>query len=112
MVATLTAPPPSAVEKSSFYRPELDVLRFFAFFAVFLFHFSHPADFYVEHGVPRWMATAGNSLMHAGVFGVDLFFVLSAYLITELLLREKSEFGTLDVRAFYLRRMLRTWLLY
>ena len=112
MAATLTAPPPIAAAKSSFYRPELDVLRFFAFFAVFLFHFSHPVEFYVEHGVPRWIALAGNSLMHAGVFGVDLFFVLSAYLITELLLREKSQFGTLDVRAFYLRRMLRIWPLY
>ena len=50
--------------------------------------------------------------MQAGVFGVDLFFVLSAYLITELLLREKSEFGTLDVRAFYMRRILRIWPLY
>lgn len=50
--------------------------------------------------------------MRAGVFGVDLFFVLSAYLITELLLREKNEWGTLDVRAFYMRRILRIWPLY
>src|SRR5260370_19912385 len=50
--------------------------------------------------------------MYAGVFGVDLFFVLSAYLITELLLREKEQCGALDVRGFYLRRMLRIWPLY
>jgi peptidoglycan/LPS O-acetylase OafA/YrhL len=47
-----------------------------------------------------------------GAFGVDLFFALSAYLITELLLREKHQRGTLDVRAFYIRRILRIWPLY
>jgi peptidoglycan/LPS O-acetylase OafA/YrhL len=112
MTATLTMPPPVSVGKSAFYRPELDVLRFFAFFAVFLFHFSRPVDMYVQHGVPRLIATAWNSLMTAGVFGVDLFFVLSAYLITELLLREKDVYGRLDVRSFYVRRMLRIWPLY
>ncbi len=88
------------------------MLRFFAFFAVFLFHFSHPVEFYVAHGIPRFVAAAANGLMQGGVFGVDLFFVLSAYLITELLLREKEQCGSLDVRAFYLRRILRIWPLY
>ena len=96
----------------SVYRPELDVLRFFAFLAVFLFHFSRPVDTYVEHGVPRLVATVVNSLMQGGVFGVDLFFVLSAYLITDLLLREKEKFGELNVKSFYLRRILRIWPLY
>jgi peptidoglycan/LPS O-acetylase OafA/YrhL len=114
MTATLTIQQPAqpAPPRRSFYRPELDVLRFFAFFAVFLFHFSHPVDFYVEHGVPRFFATVVNALMQGGVFGVDLFFVLSAYLITELLLREKEEFGALDVKSFYMRRILRIWPLY
>jgi len=66
---------------------------------------------YVESGGPHWLAVA-NSASYAGGFGVDLFFVLSAYLITELLLREKSQCGTLDVKAFYLRRVLRIWPLY
>jgi peptidoglycan/LPS O-acetylase OafA/YrhL len=99
-------------QRRAFYRPELDVLRFFAFFAVFLYHFSRPTELYVQHGVPRFMAALGNGLMQGGVFGVDLFFVLSAYLITELLLREKDECGSLDVRGFYLRRILRIWPLY
>jgi peptidoglycan/LPS O-acetylase OafA/YrhL len=96
----------------SFYRPELDVLRFFAFFAVFLYHFTRPTDLYVQHGVPRVIAAVGNALMQGGVFGVDLFFVLSAYLITELLLREKEQCGSLDVPGFYVRRILRIWPLY
>jgi peptidoglycan/LPS O-acetylase OafA/YrhL len=117
MTATVSAlpqtiPQQTRARKSAFYRPELDVLRFFAFFAVFLFHFSHSVEFYVAHGVPRYIAVAANGLIQGGVFGVDLFFALSAYLITELLLREKSEFGRLDVRAFYLRRILRIWPLY
>ena len=47
-----------------------------------------------------------------GAFGVSVFFVLSSYLITELLLREKDLMGTLDVRSFYIRRILRIWPLY
>ena len=109
----LFAPPVTRKRKSSFYRPELDVLRFFAFLAVFIFHLPrHTPEFYAAHGLPRIVGSLINDLMQAGVFGVDLFFVLSAYLITELLLREKREFGALDVRGFYLRRILRIWPLY
>jgi peptidoglycan/LPS O-acetylase OafA/YrhL len=110
--ATLPVPAQTTAGKRSFYRPELDVLRFFAFLAVFLFHFNHPVDFYVQHGIPRMVALAATSLIEGGVFGVDLFFVLSAYLITELLLREKEVCGSLDVKGFYLRRILRIWPLY
>ena len=83
-----------------FYRPELDALRFFAFFAVFIYH------------MPRHAGRVGNAFIEAGVFGVDLFFVLSAYLITELLLKEKLLTGVLDVKSFYIRRILRIWPLY
>ncbi len=110
--ATLPVPAQPTAGKRSFYRPELDVLRFFAFLAVFLYHFNRPADFYVQHGIPQVIALAATSLVEGGVFGVDLFFVLSAYLITELLLREKDACGSLDVKGFYLRRILRIWPLY
>jgi peptidoglycan/LPS O-acetylase OafA/YrhL len=96
-------------KKTFFYRPELDCLRFFAFMAVFVHH-SVPktADFYQAHHLPTFLA----NVFYAGGFGVDLFFCLSAYLITELLLREKDQAGHLNVRAFYIRRMLRIWPLY
>ncbi|HEX4425951.1 MAG TPA: acyltransferase [Terriglobales bacterium] len=110
--ATLPVPVQAPTGKRSFYRPELDVLRFFAFLAVFLFHFNHPMEFYVQHGIPRSIALAATSLIEGGVFGVDLFFVLSAYLITELLFREKDLCGSLDVKGFYMRRILRIWPLY
>jgi len=111
----MIAGPPTksrAASDGAFYRPELDALRFFAFFAVFLFHFSRPVDLYVQHGVPRPIATMVNGVMQGGVYGVDLFFVLSAYLITALMLREKERFGDVDVARFYVRRILRIWPLY
>jgi peptidoglycan/LPS O-acetylase OafA/YrhL len=52
------------------------------------------------------------SAASAGRFGVDPFFLLSAYLITELWLREQELCGKLDLRFFYLRRILRIWPLY
>ncbi len=42
-----------------------------------------------------------------GWIGVDVFFVLSGYLITTLLLREKAKRGTVSLKHFYLRRALR-----
>jgi len=84
-----------------YYRPELDVLRFFAFFLVFLSH-TVPGD------APFWIV----SFAAGGAFGVDLFFALSSFLITTLLLRERDAGGTVDVTAFYMRRILRIWPLY
>ena len=90
-----------------FYLPELDILRFFAFLAVFVFH----AYFYMPRKTPR-VDYGLRRMFLAGAFGVDLFFALSAYLITELLLIEKERSATIDVRSFYVRRTLRIWPLY
>ena len=97
----------------NFYHPELDILRFFAFFAVFIHHaLPRQASFYIDVGLPvavtEWLLTAKK----AGAFGVDLFFALSAFLITELLRREYADRGTFGLRAFYVRRALRIWPLY
>jgi peptidoglycan/LPS O-acetylase OafA/YrhL len=96
-----------------FYQPELDALRFFAFLGVFIFHAAPKyIEFYQAAGVPRWLSNLLISSFGAGAFGVDLFFALSAYLITSLLLRERAVTGALDLRGFYLRRILRIWPLY
>jgi peptidoglycan/LPS O-acetylase OafA/YrhL len=98
---------------SRFYHPELDILRFFAFLGVFCHHaLPHDMSFYSRLGVPHLLGAVLASAGATGAFGVDLFFALSAYLITELLLREKELLGTLDLKAFYIRRVLRIWPLY
>jgi peptidoglycan/LPS O-acetylase OafA/YrhL len=96
----------------SYYRPELDVLRFFAFLLVFLYH-VFPED------VARWKfisvpygAQVLSSAITSMACGVCLFFTLSAYLITTLLIREHQLTDTVDLAAFYQRRILRIWPLY
>ena len=70
------------------YHPGLDGLRALAVAGVFLYH-------------------ANVSWMPGGFLGVDLFFVLSGYLITSLLLREFATHGTIDLVAFWMRRARR-----
>jgi peptidoglycan/LPS O-acetylase OafA/YrhL len=82
-----------------FYRPELDALRFFAFLAVLVHHGPGATGFV---GIVRDM----------GGFGLSMFFVLSAYLITELLVREREQSGTILWKCFFVRRALRIWPLY
>lgn len=98
-------------ERLHFYRPELDALRFFAFFMVFSHHAFVRAVIYALPTL-RWPERFLAGLALGGQFGVDLFFVLSAYLITELLLREKRNTGKVDIKGFYVRRILRIWPLY
>jgi peptidoglycan/LPS O-acetylase OafA/YrhL len=106
------SPPRCRCPARTFLSPELDCLRFVAFFAIFIFHTSGGGDaaHFAARGVrySRLIASAAS----AGRFGVDLFFLLSAYLITELRLREQELCGRLDLRFFYLRRILCIWPLY
>src|SRR5260221_4245537 len=82
-----------------FYRPELDVLRFFAFLGVFIFHAApRTIDFYNAAGYPHWLSRLLIPMFGAGAYGVDLFFALSAYFIISLLLRERSATGSLVFR--------------
>jgi len=82
-----------------FYRPELDALRFFAFLAVLVHH--GPAS----PGFP-------DAVRGIGGFGLSMFFLLSAYLITELLFLERDRSGTISWGLFFMRRSLRIWPLY
>ncbi len=85
-----------------FNLPDIDALRFFAFLAVFSAHLWIPPNESERHAF----------IQNFGSFGVDLFFALSAYLITELLMRERDQFGDVRVGWFWVRRMLRIWPLY
>ena len=100
-------------EGSRYFRPELDVLRFMAFLAVFLHHtLPQHASHWRTSGWPPWFAAWAAAGARAGAFGVDLFFVLSAFLITALLLRERDQQGRVAIGSFYARRALRIWPLY
>lgn len=70
------------------HRPELDGIRAFAVLAVVAFH-------------------AGLKPATGGWLGVDIFFVLSGYLITLILLREHARKGVVSLRDFWVRRLLR-----
>lgn len=89
------------------YFPSLDGLRFAACAGVILQHsFGDPviaAD--VTHPLHNFVVDLGST-------GVDVFFSLSGFLITKLLLDEKSERGRVDLMAFYVRRTLRIWPVY
>jgi peptidoglycan/LPS O-acetylase OafA/YrhL len=97
--------------KRNFYHPELDCLRFVAFLAVFLHH-CLPQDTESYRRLGAIPAAVVACIVKAGGLGVDLFFCLSSFLITLLLLREVSERGAIDVRSFWIRRILRIWPLY
>ena len=92
--------------EARYYRPELDVLRFIAFLFVFMTHRTDLAP--IDQARHPWF----HAFAQIGVYGVPVFFFLSAFLITELLERERRATGTIDVRAFYVRRILRIWPLY
>ena len=97
---------PEAAER--IYFPELDGLRFVAFMMVYLFHGGVPQPI-VSQLIGRRAAVA---LRENGGFGVQLFFILSGYLIATLLLREEARYGRISLRAFWIRRILRIWPLY
>lgn len=99
-----------AATKAKLYFPNLDGLRFFCFLSVFLFH-AFSTDSAVLKALPAWTFIK-TDLFGNGNLGVNFFFVLSGYLITTLLLAEKSLAGRIDVPHFYLRRVLRIWPLF
>lgn len=97
---------------SRFYRPELDVLRFVAFLFVFL---SHTVPGSEDPRMARWLkgfVLPFDILQGTFGYGLSLFFTLSAFLICQLLLREREVTGTVGVKQFYIRRILRIWPLY
>jgi peptidoglycan/LPS O-acetylase OafA/YrhL len=71
------------------YEPALDGIRALAVLVVMFFHYG------------------AEPYLHGGVITVDWFFVLSGFLITNLLLDERNRAGTVSLRGFYHRRILR-----
>jgi len=75
------------------YRPEIDGLRAIAVGAVILYHAQ--------------ITILGYQLFKGGFIGVDIFFVISGYLITSIILKELVTTGTFSFKHFYERRIRR-----
>jgi peptidoglycan/LPS O-acetylase OafA/YrhL len=89
---------PSSFAARQSYFPLFDGLRCLSIIAVVWFH-----------------ATAGtytSGILSRGNEGVSLFFVISGFLITTILLREQMSTGDISLKRFYLRRALRIFPLY
>lgn len=91
--------PGSAPAASGSRIPSLDGLRAVSILLVILAHVARTGGSPVPEGM-RWYAAQG-------AVGVDVFFAISGFLITALLLREREASGTISLRGFYARRALR-----
>ena len=92
----LAPAPPSPSEAHRI--PSLDGIRALSIFLVIGWHLSSSGA--APWLTPLWRIDAGN-------LGVRIFFVISGYLITSLLLLEHARTGTINLRRFYLRRAFR-----
>ncbi len=88
------------------YFPNLNALRFLAAMMVFAPHVEQFKQLYNLHYSFQYIPP------HLGKLGVVLFFVLSGFLITYLLLAEEQKKGKIFTGRFYRRRILRIWPLY
>ena len=75
------------------YRPEIDGLRAIAVSVVILYHAQ--------------ITFFGYNLFPGGFIGVDIFFVISGYLITSIILKELTQTGSFSFKNFYQRRISR-----
>lgn len=92
--------PPARPNAGKRYFNTFDAMRFFAFSAVLLHH-------------TRFLSIPGlECLQHSGGLSVSLFFTLSGFLITYTILEEKQRTGRLQLRHFFIRRILRIWPLF
>lgn len=89
------------------YIPKLDTVRFFAALCVIIHHIENGKNIL---GLPNIFHM--NIIRNLGAHSVTIFFMLSGFLITLLLLKENQKTGTVAMGKFYLRRILRIWPLY
>jgi peptidoglycan/LPS O-acetylase OafA/YrhL len=94
--------------KQKIYFPNLNGLRFIASFLVIIHHIEQIKS--ISKIDNYWEAIPFVRII--GKLGVVLFFVLSGFLITYLLLAEEYFFKNISIRKFYMRRILRIWPLY
>jgi len=97
-----------ATESTKVYFPNLNSLRFLL--AIFVVFFHIHRLIYIHDG-ETFNAETDHELSLAELV-VSAFFVLSGFLITYLLLKERNDTGHINIKEFYIRRVLRIWPLY
>lgn len=96
--------------KKTEYFENLDGLRFFSFLSVFFFHSFHTNSDYLK-SLPIYDFIKFD-VFGEGNLGVNFFFVLSGFLITYLLIKEKKINAQINIKLFLIRRVLRIWPLF
>jgi peptidoglycan/LPS O-acetylase OafA/YrhL len=87
----------------------LDSIRTIAFLSTFMAHAFYTESESVKSSASFNFATQFQEIFS---FGVPIFFVLSGFLISYLMLKEQEEVGKFNVKNFYIRRVLRIWPVY
>jgi peptidoglycan/LPS O-acetylase OafA/YrhL len=106
---------------NALYIPQFDIIRFFAAFMIVIYHAFIAWNGWF--GIPGFLSTGDyktftvfgghvERLIKNFPIGVDIFFFISGYLLTYLLIIEKEKYGKVNIPLFYLRRGLRIWPLY
>ena len=92
-------------QKNKVYFENLNSIRFIAATLVIINHIEHFKNLF-------HISNHYESINIVGKLGVVLFFVLSGFLISYLLFKEKEITNTIIIKDFYIRRILRIWPLY
>jgi len=104
MATTVSCETPYSAFRGTKFFGSLDGLRAISIMGVVWVHATLASPYYSKFSV--------TPIIGSGAFGVDIFFAISGFLITTLLLRERDKLGKIPLREFYLRRTLRIWPLY
>jgi peptidoglycan/LPS O-acetylase OafA/YrhL len=94
----------SPEERSKLYFPQLDSIRGISFIAIFLFHTVRLNYNYAGN--------YGKYLFNNLPLAIDVFFILSSFLLTYLALNEYKKRGNFSFQNYFTRRVLRIWPLY
>ncbi|MBL1280569.1 MAG: acyltransferase [Fluviicola sp.] len=98
------------MSKKNIYFKNLDTIRFIAAMMVFIGHAMSSSFRHLD--IKDTVFEKGLAVISNGGMGVSIFFVLSGFLITYLIISEIEVNGRLNIKSFYMRRFLRIWPLY